>query len=504
VRRLSMDILGVIFIYCLATHRNPIMDASEAPILLTHICRDWRSIAISTPRLWSKMYILPLERVTGYWHTLLPIQDGDRREARSDETQRWLRLSGACPLSITMVPVGSLVSHQPLLDAIIQSSRRWQQLELGLLPPYSDVSTRILSLSADDLCMLREVRLHSTDNSSQDTGEDLWHQSGILTAQGLRSISIAHFHPGIFPIGIPPNWKNLHHLFIHSWVALGLAGQMLSHCCNLVACFLKIDWDGGDLPNASITVSSSFLPHLKFLSLKGDPNGCNRLLYKLEAPSLRTLDCRGKCPSENERSGLFHFLQSINSLETLMLDIHHLTGDNVLRCSTLTPSLSNLVFGKCPEERRMRLLPFPHPHPEQVNLITALYEIKHQHFPDSAPTVLFPSLEVLETYDIPSITDEILLEFIMARIDATMSNTAVSKLRRVSVYFARTRQIDIVPEALAYAQASGIELELDLMYYVETEGVNAWPPSCGPTPVGTSWKYSLYDCERDEEFWLQG
>ena len=35
VRRLSVDVLGVIFNHCLSTHRNPVMSASEAPILLT-------------------------------------------------------------------------------------------------------------------------------------------------------------------------------------------------------------------------------------------------------------------------------------------------------------------------------------------------------------------------------------------------------------------------------------------------------------------------------------
>ncbi|KAF8814501.1 hypothetical protein BYT27DRAFT_7206075 [Phlegmacium glaucopus] len=492
VRRLSMDILGVIFIYCLATYRNPIMDASEAPILLTHICRDWRSIAVSIPRLWSRMYIPLLQ---GYrYGPISSIQGGEgRMEARSEETQRWLRLSGACPLSITMIPAAGLVSHQPLLDAIIQSSRRWQRFELGILSPYSDVSTRILSLSADDLCMLREVRLHSMDNPSPDTGEDLWHQSGILTAQGLRSISIAHVYPDMFPIGIPPNWKNLHHLFIHSQVALGPAGQMLSYCCNLISCLLIIEWDSDDLPNASITVSSSFLPHLKFLSLQGDPSGCSQLFCKLEAPSLRTLDCRGDCPSENERSCMFRFLERINSLETLMLDNHHLAGDNALKCSTVAPSLSHLVLGQSPEEQYMRLLPFL-PHPEQVDLMTALHKTKHQHFPDSAPTVLFPSLEVFEAYYcIPSITDQDLLEFIMARIDATRSNTAISKLRKVLVHFTRTRQMDIVPEALAYAQAAGIELELDLRYYTGTELGNTWSPSYGLSAEGTSWAYPLDD-----------
>ncbi|KAF8814499.1 hypothetical protein BYT27DRAFT_7206060 [Phlegmacium glaucopus] len=491
VRRLSMDILGVIFIYCLATHRNPIMDASEAPILLTHICRDWRSIALSIPRLWSKMYIPLLQ---GYrYEPLSSIRDGeDRMEAHSDETQRWLRLSGACPLSITMIPAAGLVSHQPLLDAIIQSSRRWQQFELGFSSPDSDVSKRIFSLSADDLCMLREVRLHSMDNPSPDTGENLWHQSGILTAQGLRSISIARIYPDIFPIGIPPNWKNLHHLFIHPQVPLRLAGQMLSCCCNLVSCLLNIEWDSGDLPNSSITVSSSFLPHLKFLSLQGGSNGCNQLLCKLEAPSLRTLDCPGEYPREYEKSGLFQFLERINFLETLILDNYRLSGGSALKCSTLAPSLSHLVLGRSPHERYIRLLPVL-PHPNQVTLMTALYKIKHQHFPDSTPTVLFPSLEIFEAYCIPSVTDEVLLEFIMARIDATRSNTAVSKLRKVLIHFTRTRQTDIVPQALAYAQAAGIELELNLRYYTGTELGNTWSPSYGLSAEGTSWAYPLDD-----------
>ncbi|KAF8800303.1 hypothetical protein BYT27DRAFT_7021125, partial [Phlegmacium glaucopus] len=104
VRRLSMDILSVIFIDCLATHRNPVMDASEAPILLTHICRDWRSIALSIPRLWSRIYIPLLQGVTRYpYDSLLSIQDWEcRMEARYEETQRWSRLSGACPLSIAI------------------------------------------------------------------------------------------------------------------------------------------------------------------------------------------------------------------------------------------------------------------------------------------------------------------------------------------------------------------------------------------------------------------
>ncbi|KAF8157425.1 hypothetical protein K438DRAFT_1462216, partial [Mycena galopus ATCC 62051] len=51
-RRLPEDILQHIFLTCLPTHRNAVMSANEAPLLLGHICSGWRSIALSTPMLW--------------------------------------------------------------------------------------------------------------------------------------------------------------------------------------------------------------------------------------------------------------------------------------------------------------------------------------------------------------------------------------------------------------------------------------------------------------------
>jgi hypothetical protein len=64
---------------------------------------------------------------------------------------------------------------------------------------------------------------------------------GLLTFPGLRSIFIADIHQtNAFSAGTPLNWKNLNHLFIHSPILLGLANQILSCCCNLVACLLEI------------------------------------------------------------------------------------------------------------------------------------------------------------------------------------------------------------------------------------------------------------------------
>jgi len=56
-RRLPRDVLHEIFLHCLPTKRNPTAEYSESPLLLTRICSSWRAIALSSPRMWSKVHI---------------------------------------------------------------------------------------------------------------------------------------------------------------------------------------------------------------------------------------------------------------------------------------------------------------------------------------------------------------------------------------------------------------------------------------------------------------
>ncbi|KAJ6585365.1 hypothetical protein B0H19DRAFT_913524, partial [Mycena capillaripes] len=52
MRRIPDDILRGIFVACLLTAHNTLIDPGEAPMLLGRICRQWRGIAYSTPRIW--------------------------------------------------------------------------------------------------------------------------------------------------------------------------------------------------------------------------------------------------------------------------------------------------------------------------------------------------------------------------------------------------------------------------------------------------------------------
>jgi hypothetical protein len=223
--------------------------------------------------------------------------------------------------------------------------------------------------------------------------------------------------------------------------------------------------------------------------------GCNQLFGSIEAPCLRILDCHGDIASENEGAGLFTFLQGIKSLKTLMMEYYELTGDNAFKCYTLIPSLTHLVLG-WPEERFSDFysrLSLPDPQPDQSRLLGMLYEVEHQFSPASTSTLLLPSLEILEAYGIPSVTDEMLLQFIMARIDASnLDPVRVSKLKKVFVYFTRSRQIDIAPEALAYAQAAGIDLKLELIYFTGRKLNTDWSPSFR-LRNDISWPYLCFD-----------
>jgi len=56
-RSIPQDILREIFYHCLPAHRNSIMSATEAPVVLTRVCSLWRSVALTTPHIWAKIHI---------------------------------------------------------------------------------------------------------------------------------------------------------------------------------------------------------------------------------------------------------------------------------------------------------------------------------------------------------------------------------------------------------------------------------------------------------------
>ncbi|KAJ7737406.1 hypothetical protein DFH07DRAFT_753030, partial [Mycena maculata] len=96
---LPLDIIQeMIFMACIPMHRNCVMSAKEAPVLLGRICsHSWRAISLSTPRLWSRLHIVEPTLI----HEGMVSAAQEKLAHRLETTKTWLERSGQCPLSIS-------------------------------------------------------------------------------------------------------------------------------------------------------------------------------------------------------------------------------------------------------------------------------------------------------------------------------------------------------------------------------------------------------------------
>ncbi|KAJ7641198.1 hypothetical protein FB45DRAFT_1124739 [Roridomyces roridus] len=136
VLTLPNEITSEIFIHFLPPYPAcPRLRGLESPTSLTHICRQWREIALATPKLWRAFSTF----CTG------------KEAAQARVVQTWLDRSRSCQLSIRMV-MGDLDA----LVAILLHRQRWQNVELVIASseaalikgPFPLLES--LSLSVDD------------------------------------------------------------------------------------------------------------------------------------------------------------------------------------------------------------------------------------------------------------------------------------------------------------------------------------------------------------------
>ena len=189
VRRLSPEMLQQIFFCCLPVDRNPAVHPSEAPLLLGRICRLWREIANSTPRLWSAIHIVIPSK-----------ENASLASARYDALRTWLGRSGATPLHISLrahLPTEDILPF-PFADYIVGFSTRWSSVTLAL--PMA-VILRLCSNVNGSVPILDTVRFDCVDMSpprfipnidglsEPDTTNDTY----VISQFVLRNPSIRHY-----------------------------------------------------------------------------------------------------------------------------------------------------------------------------------------------------------------------------------------------------------------------------------------------------------------------
>ncbi|KAJ6562389.1 pyridoxal phosphate-dependent transferase [Mycena capillaripes] len=126
VLTLPSEIVSEIFLHFLPTYPLcPPLTGLFSPILLTHICHEWREIALSTPMLWRA----------------IAIPSSIERRAHIVET--WLNRSGHCPLSIELNGRKAFEQPPKVFVSVILRRARWEYFNLTLddAPPLSHLAS---------------------------------------------------------------------------------------------------------------------------------------------------------------------------------------------------------------------------------------------------------------------------------------------------------------------------------------------------------------------------
>ncbi|KAJ6584013.1 hypothetical protein DFH09DRAFT_1144044 [Mycena vulgaris] len=425
-RRIPNDVLGEIFVACLPTAHNAVIDQGDAPLLLGRICRHWRSVAYSTPTLWSSLHI-PSLMLEWDWDTAkVPVARSVERKLE-EVVAAWLDRAAACLLSISF----SRASDHPFMspdtvDHVLGVSSRIHTLYIrgyGI----SDVRPLLL-LRGEDLPCLESIAIRCRSNAEHPL--TFWDGVPVFNAPNLRRIS---FNALADALKLPLPWPQLTDLNLECFIevippnevygGLDLNGvqEVLRRCPNLVRCCLRATKSSPFTPGPILT-----LPHLTTLTLyQYFPSV--QLLGCLVLPNLRYLGVGGNDASPSSRD----VEDSAHELTLEIMYGTHLSDDSLLGLLHLLPGISRIQAPGL--DFRETLLDSLHPTPQgTVCPVLTHLELSSCRFSDTA-----------------------LLDFIRAR------RATATPLLGVEAHFTRPMEVDIMQELKSYM---GEGFRVDLRY----------------------------------------
>ncbi|KAJ7741327.1 hypothetical protein B0H16DRAFT_1033005 [Mycena metata] len=239
IRRVPHDVLLEIFFSCLPSTHNALIDASEAPLILGLICRHWRNVAYTTPRIWSSIHIPSLNYRDLPPKTVLALEK---------VVEAWLERSGSCPLSVSFTesftehidPSDPALNQPSPMSQLLTASRRLRRLELTAS---ARALQPILNLGPDALPLLRSMAIKTSGNKSFSE-----FSMDALNAPGVQEISLSVAGD---PLSFPLRWPQLTRLNLvcfPAWTEQGTEGgvdanaalEVLRRCPNLSWCQIQI------------------------------------------------------------------------------------------------------------------------------------------------------------------------------------------------------------------------------------------------------------------------
>ena len=249
--RVPPEIMSMIFILCLGEFKY---HKAEQAWVLGWVCRYWRNVAFSTPRLWSK----PTFRL-----------HGSRSGNDVIMAKEWLARAGASPLKLSLE--GSWETAHAVLDASVDQSHAWEEfsyrLSFRLLQHLSPIKNRLHQL---ERLTLRPVGPKSL-TELVDVFED---------APRLHHLTLG---PNICASQLKLPWSQLKSFSTAGACDIASLCDTFQMPPNLVECDIELAVSPSRLSRSPVR-----LEHLETMRVRGESLQANFFDY-LELPALRNL-----------------------------------------------------------------------------------------------------------------------------------------------------------------------------------------------------------------------
>ena len=320
------EILSYIFVLCLP-HRPPNevnRSSLKRSLLLARVNQYWRHVALSTPQLWTTIFLDS--------RSLAGAGEGHEAPAELSMPKLCLERSGACPLSIT---VFSQEFNVDVLDFIIPLSDRWRRMSLN---------TNITMLQALFPIQGKLSRLEYLEIKNSQWSEGPPPAIGLLSffseAPRLKHVMVSNtFQPSfqVLPLQQLTTWD--------SPVRVSDFPQVFKLAPNLEECFLQPlrMFNNGSLASENETNFSHNLTSLH-ISTGSITNLSVQLHHLPQFPFLRQLFlyCDKRVLINSPENTLVPFFaKSGGQLEYLMFGMS-VALDMIRQCLAYTPMLTSL------------------------------------------------------------------------------------------------------------------------------------------------------------------
>ncbi|KAF8323306.1 hypothetical protein DL93DRAFT_681305 [Clavulina sp. PMI_390] len=295
IQRLPAELLSGVFELLILTSESSTSQVFQTLLTITSVCSYWRSVAISTPSLWTRVYYGPEESFV--------LRESAQRIA--ERAQLFLERSRSAPIEI-LIENTCFPSIAPLVPSIKDRRQHWWEAirsfvphlsrcrELTLKCTHLDARNLWEKISSAKLEFLEYLSLQNTYTGPMTLArapspvlEDDINDYG-LTCESLRTLKFMYIKPlDFYPFPIAPSLCHLEVVFPDSlwWDRLIESLSRFPLLQHLSVVFAR-----GDLPQSWDEITRVELSQLEILDTNFPQFSVNLRTPKLSQLTLRGLE----------------------------------------------------------------------------------------------------------------------------------------------------------------------------------------------------------------------